>query len=80
MLSDTHKIVTHADELPAGEFVRRFNEPTIDEMAIVMVGDQYRPRGIVPHRRNDQLTRVAETHRRHTITNLGWSQRISLQC
>jgi hypothetical protein len=40
MPCDTHKIVLHADKTPAGEHVRRFNAPTIDEVAIVIVGDQ----------------------------------------
>ncbi|XP_075211201.1 uncharacterized protein LOC142318522, partial [Lycorma delicatula] len=63
MPSDTHKIVIHADKTPAGEHVRRYNAPTIDEVAIVIVGDQFQPRDIVLHRRNDQLINVAETHR-----------------
>lgn len=63
MPSDTHKIVIHADKTPAGEHVRRFNAPTIDEVEIVIVGAQFQSRDIVLHRRNDQLTKVAETHR-----------------
>ena len=43
--------------------MRRFNAPTIDEVAIVIVGDQFQPRDIVLHRRNDQLTKIAKTHR-----------------
>ena len=58
MPSDTHKIVIHADKTPAGEHVRRFNAPTIDEVAIVIVGDQFQSRDIVLHRRNDQLTEL----------------------
>ncbi|XP_013793874.1 uncharacterized protein LOC106477901 [Limulus polyphemus] len=50
MPSDTHKIVIH--KTPAGEYVRRFNAPTIDEVVIVIVGDQFQPRD-----------KVAETHR-----------------
>ncbi|GFW74315.1 ATP-dependent DNA helicase [Trichonephila clavipes] len=63
MPSDTHKIVIHADKTPVGEHVRRYNAPTINEVAIVMVGDQFQPRDIVLHRRNDQLINVGETHR-----------------
>lgn len=51
MPSDTHKLVIHVDKTPAGQ-VRRFNAPTIDEAAIVIVGDQFQPRDIVLHRRN----------------------------
>ncbi|VDK84485.1 unnamed protein product [Onchocerca ochengi] len=62
MPSDTHKIVIHADKTPAGEHVRRCNAPTMDEVAIIRVGDQFEPRDIVLHRRNDQLIKAAETH------------------
>ncbi|GFU18644.1 uncharacterized protein NPIL_1491 [Nephila pilipes] len=52
MPSDTHKIVIHADRTPAGEHVQRFNAPTVDEVAIIIVFDQFKPRYIVLHRRN----------------------------
>jgi hypothetical protein len=51
---DTHKIVIYADKTPAGEHVRRYNAPTIDEVAIVMVGNQFQSKDIVFHLRNDQ--------------------------
>lgn len=63
MPSNNHKIVIRADKTPAGQHARRFNAPTIDEVAIVIVGDEFQPRDIVLHRRNDQLQRVSETHR-----------------
>ncbi|GFY73494.1 helitron_like_N domain-containing protein [Trichonephila inaurata madagascariensis] len=63
MPSETHKIVIHADKTPVGEHVRRYNAPTINEVAIVMVGDQFQPRDIVLHQRNDLLINVGETHR-----------------
>ncbi|XP_075211190.1 uncharacterized protein LOC142318500 [Lycorma delicatula] len=66
MPSDTHKIVIYADKTPAGEHVRRYNAPTIDEVAIVIVGDQFQPRDIVLHRRNDRLINVAETSLCHS--------------
>ncbi|GBP77376.1 hypothetical protein EVAR_40030_1, partial [Eumeta japonica] len=37
--------------------------PTIDEVAIVVVGRNLESRDIVLHRRNDQLQRIKETHR-----------------
>ena len=46
MPTDTHKIVISADKTPPGQ-VRRYNAPTIDEVAIVMVGDQFLPRDII---------------------------------
>lgn len=63
MPSDNHKIVIRADKTPAGQHARRFNAPTIDEVAIVVVGENLENRDIVLHRRSDQLQRVSETHR-----------------
>ncbi|GFT64267.1 uncharacterized protein NPIL_245761 [Nephila pilipes] len=59
MPSDTQKIVNHA----AGEHVQRFNVPNVDEVAIIIVGDQFQSRDIVLYRRNEQLTKVTEIHR-----------------
>ena len=63
MPTDTHKIVISADKTPMGKHVRRYNAPTIDEVAIVSVGDQFLPRDIILHKQNAQLERIAETHR-----------------
>lgn len=48
---------------PSGEHTRRFNAPTIDEVAIVMVGDEFNRRDIVLQKRDSNLQRVSETHR-----------------
>ncbi|XP_039970149.1 uncharacterized protein LOC120782058 [Bactrocera tryoni] len=63
MPSDHHDIVIRADRTPFGEHERRFSAPTIDEVAIVIRGDQFQSRDIILHRRNDQLQRVSELHR-----------------
>ncbi|CAF4918697.1 unnamed protein product [Pieris macdunnoughi] len=63
MPSDNHKIVIRADKAPAGQHAGRFNVPTIDEVAIVVAGENFENRDIVLHRRNNQLQRVSETHR-----------------
>lgn len=63
MPTDNHQIVIRPDKTPPTENSRRFNAPTIDDVAIVIVGDQFRQRDIVLQRRNEQLLRVAETHR-----------------
>jgi hypothetical protein len=39
MPSDNHKIVIRAVKTPAGQHARRFNAPTIDAVAIVVVGE-----------------------------------------
>jgi hypothetical protein len=41
MPSDNHKIVIRADKTPVGQHARRFNAPTIDEVVIVIVGEQF---------------------------------------
>lgn len=64
MTSDDHKIVIKADKTPAGEHERRFNAPTLNEVAIVVVGENLESRDIVIQRRNgNTLQRVSETHR-----------------
>jgi hypothetical protein len=63
MPSDSHNIVIRADKTPAGEHARRFNSPTTDEVAIVIVGENLQSRDIVLHRRNNELKRISETHR-----------------
>jgi len=63
MPNNTHKIVISADKTPTGEHVRRNNAPAINEVAIVMVADQFLPQDINLHKRNAQLVRIAETHR-----------------
>nr|XP_036217945.1 uncharacterized protein LOC118680754 [Bactrocera oleae] len=63
MPSDNNKIVIRTDRIPFGEYARRFNSPTIDEVANVICGDQFQSRDIVLHRINAQLHRVSELHR-----------------
>lgn len=63
MPADDYAIVIKADKTPAGQHQRRYNAPTIDEVAIVIVGEQFEARDIIIHRRNDTLQRVSETHR-----------------
>lgn len=64
MPSDNHKIVIRADKRPAGEHERRFNAPTLNEVAIVVVGENLESRDIVIQRRDGGiLKRIGETHR-----------------
>ena len=41
MPTDTHKIVISADITPPGQHVGSYNAPTINEVAIVMVGNDF---------------------------------------
>lgn len=59
MPSDDHTIIIRADKRPTGS-----HAPTIDEIAVVIVGENVESRDIVLKRRNGgQLQRVYETHR-----------------
>lgn len=63
MPADDYKVVIKADKTPIGQHDRRYNAPTIDEVAIVIVGEQFESRDIILHRRSENIQRVAETHR-----------------
>nr|XP_046472567.1 uncharacterized protein LOC124214346 [Neodiprion pinetum] len=61
--SDNHAIVINPDRTPAGEHIRRFNAPVLDDVAGIMVGDRTAKREIVIRRRNNNLQFIADTHR-----------------
>ncbi|XP_025416646.1 uncharacterized protein LOC112687887 isoform X2 [Sipha flava] len=63
MPSDNHRIVIRVDKTSFEENARRFNAPTIDEVAIVIVGEQFPSHDIVLHRSNEQLQCVSELYR-----------------
>ncbi|XP_050321330.1 uncharacterized protein LOC126753698 [Bactrocera neohumeralis] len=64
MPNDDYKVVVRADKRPAGTHERQFNAPTIDEVAVVIVGESRESRDIVLTRRDSgQLQRISETHR-----------------
>lgn len=50
--------------------MRRFNAPIVDELVIVIVEDQFQPKDIVLHRRNDKLAKVTESHRCYNLPNI----------
>ncbi|KAF8768472.1 hypothetical protein HNY73_021289 [Argiope bruennichi] len=61
--SDNHAIVINPDKTPAGEHVRRFNAPVVDDVAGIMVGDRTSTPEIVIRRRDNNLESIADTHR-----------------
>jgi len=64
MHSDDHKIIIRADKRPSGSHSRQFNAPTINEVAVVIVGENVASHDIVLERWDGgQLQRVYETHR-----------------
>ncbi|GFV95160.1 helitron_like_N domain-containing protein [Trichonephila clavipes] len=63
MPSEDYKVIIKADKTPIGQHRSQFNPPTIDEVAIVIVGEEFNSRDIILHRRNGDVQRVSETHR-----------------
>ncbi|XP_018494588.1 uncharacterized protein LOC108864106 [Galendromus occidentalis] len=63
MPTDEYVIGIKADKVPVGEHRGRYNAPSIDEVAIVIVGEHFESRDIVLHRESGVLKRVSETHR-----------------
>lgn len=63
MPTDEYQILIRADKTPPGEHERRFNAPTIDETAIIIVGTEFDKRDIIIQKRDSNLQRVTETHR-----------------
>ena len=67
MTTDDFKVVIKADRTPPGEHERRFNVPTTDEVAILIVGNDFQSRDIVLHKRTPDntypLSRITETNR-----------------
>lgn len=62
--NDNYKVVIKADKRPSGTRERRYNAPTIDEVAILIVAEQLKTRVIVLTRRDTgQLQKISETHR-----------------
>ncbi|GBN16940.1 hypothetical protein AVEN_253638-1 [Araneus ventricosus] len=63
MPSDECKIVIHADRRPVGQHERRFNNPQINEVAIIIAGSDYDRRDIVIQKPGGLLQCIAETNR-----------------
>ncbi|GFV15102.1 helitron_like_N domain-containing protein [Trichonephila clavipes] len=62
--SDNYKVVIHPDRVPRGEYERRFNAPTTNEIAAVVVSsERTASRDIVIQAHDGRLTRVSDTHR-----------------
>ena len=64
MPNDDYKVVIRADKRPTGTHERTFNAPTIDEVAILIVGENLERRDIALARRDTgQIQQICETHR-----------------
>lgn len=58
-----YEIVIHADKKPFHAHRGRFNAPTTDEVALVMVGQEFERRDIILQNRDGNLQRISELHR-----------------
>ncbi|GBM05094.1 hypothetical protein AVEN_210803-1 [Araneus ventricosus] len=63
MSTDQCKLIILADRTSVGEHERRFNTPTINKVAIVMVAYESYRRDIIIQKTGEGLERIAETHR-----------------
>ncbi|XP_073838726.1 uncharacterized protein [Musca autumnalis] len=62
-LLPNHQVVIHADKVPVGEHQGRYNAPTANDVAVLMVGDPVAHRDIIVRRFDDRVNRISETHR-----------------
>ncbi|GFX58834.1 ATP-dependent DNA helicase [Trichonephila clavipes] len=61
--SDNYKVVIHPDRVPRGEYERRFNAPTTNEIAAVVVSSERTASwDIVIQAHDGRFTRVPDTH------------------
>jgi len=63
ILTDDYKILVTADKTPIGQHVRQYNFLMIDDVTIVLVGEEFDLREIIFHHRNGNFHWVSETHR-----------------
>ncbi|GBM49323.1 hypothetical protein AVEN_199034-1 [Araneus ventricosus] len=63
MSADQCKLKIRANKTPVGEHGQRFNAPTVNKVAIVMVADESYRRDIIIQKICEGLERIAETHR-----------------
>ncbi|UYV73419.1 hypothetical protein LAZ67_10003111 [Cordylochernes scorpioides] len=57
-----YRVIIHSDKLPPEEHERRYNAPMTNEVALLMVGQEFGPRDIVLHCRNNLTQRISEVH------------------
>ncbi|KAL0852606.1 hypothetical protein ABMA27_016944 [Loxostege sticticalis] len=61
--SESFKFVIHADKKPQREHKGRFNAPTANEVAVVLVDQHFDRRDIILESRSNSLQRISEIHR-----------------
>ncbi|CAG5031779.1 unnamed protein product [Parnassius apollo] len=61
--NDNYQVVIKADKVQLGEHAGRFNAPTVDEVAIIMVGDPVDKRAIKITRCDNTVSTISDLHR-----------------
>ena len=62
-VKENYKVVINAEKRPTGEHERRFNEPTHDDVAVLVVGEQCCNRDIILQHKEEGMQRINELHR-----------------
>ena len=62
-VKENYKVVINAEKRPTGEHERRFNEPTNDDVAVLVVGEQCCNRDIILQHKEEGMQRINELHR-----------------
>ncbi|XP_047534370.1 uncharacterized protein LOC125069008 [Vanessa atalanta] len=60
---DNFKLIIYADRTPQKQHQERYDSPTTNEVAVLLVDEDKGPRDIILHSKDDQLKRVSELHR-----------------
>ncbi|GFY63470.1 uncharacterized protein TNIN_60481 [Trichonephila inaurata madagascariensis] len=61
--NDNYQIVIKAKKVPSGEHAGWFNAPTVDEVAVIMVGDPVNNRANKIPRRDSTVSMISDLHR-----------------
>ncbi|VVC42169.1 Hypothetical protein CINCED_3A008402 [Cinara cedri] len=61
--NDNYTIIIKADKVPSGQHAGRYNAPTINEVAVVMVGDAFERQDIRIIRRDNTVHKIEDSHR-----------------
>lgn len=62
VVSDDLKVVIKANKRPTGEHPRVFNAPSVNEVAIIINGNEFERRDIVLKKRTNELQNISETN------------------
>ncbi|GIX76085.1 hypothetical protein CEXT_460871 [Caerostris extrusa] len=66
----TYKLSSELTKTPSGEHAGRFNSPTVEEVAIIMVGDPVDNRAIKITRRDSTVHVISDLHRSYDDYNI----------